>query len=138
MTVDRLLAEPPTRMASLSGYVDRPIADLAARFADPRIDGVLSAAIRAALCDRGIALTAVRAENAVWLSSGTVRMTVRWHAIDPDGHSVQGVATISLLVVQSGDDAITELLVSVPVTDDSAAITTAVTRRIIDELSRRL
>jgi len=138
MTVDQLLAEPSTRTASLSGYVDRPIADLVARFADPRIDGVISAAIRVALGDSGAALIAARADTAVWVSSGTVRTTVRWHAIDQDGHPVEGAATISLLVVQSGDDAITELLVSVPVTDETAGITTAVTRRIIDELAQRL
>lgn len=125
------------RAASLSAYVDRPIADVFAYFADPDIDGLLAAAVRVAL-GADDELVSIHASPTLWVTSGNLRVPVTWQVRGADGGITEGTATISLLVVQSGHDAITELLVSLPVRDDSLVATTNATRSVLDELIRRL
>ncbi len=126
------------RSASLSAYVDLALEDVVARFADPAIDDLLTSAIRTALgLDAHEELWA-HAETCLWVSSGNVRVAVAWRARRPKGPVTEGTATISLLVVQSGHDAITELLVSLPVHGDTAGIATEAAHHILDEVTRRL
>lgn len=131
--------EMAIRTASVSAYVDLPIAEVFGRFSDPAIDGLLMSAMRASLAagDDGEVLS-VHAWPTVWVSTGNVRVVVTWRIREVDGHVAEGTATISLLMVQSGHDAITELLVTLAVTDDDAASTTAALHRILDELTLRL
>lgn len=131
-------ASSQDRSASLSAYVDLAIEDVVARFADPAIDELLTSTIRSALGLDADGILSAHAESCLWVSSGNVRVTVTWRVQGPDGQPNEGTATISLLVVQSGHDAITELLVSLPVQDDSAGIATEAAHRILDELTRRL
>jgi hypothetical protein len=126
------------RNASLSAYVDLPIADVVARFADSAIDDLLTSAIRTALGLDADGELWAHAETCLWVSSGNARVAVTWSAQAQDGQVNEGTATISLLVVQSGYDAITELLVSLPVNSDTATLATEAAHRILDEVTRRL
>lgn len=115
------------------------MAEVFARFSDPTIDGLLMSAMRASLgADIGGEVLSVHAWPTVWVSTGNVRVDVTWRTRGGDGQVGAGAATIALLMVQSGHDAITELLVTLPVTDDEAASTTTMLHRILDELTRRL
>ncbi len=128
------------RTASVSAYVDLPIAEVVARFSDPGIDGLLMSAMRAALGGEGPGeVLSVHAWPTIWVSTGNVRVVVTWRARGAAGHVTERNATIALLMVQSGHDAITELLVTLPVTDDDEALSaTAALHRILDELTHRL
>lgn len=126
------------RSASVSAYVDLPITEVVAHFTDPGIDGLLASAIRAALGVTGEALVSAHADASVWVSSGNVHLSVTWRFRGPDGQANDGTAMVSLLVVQSGHDAITELLVTLPVSEERSASITDATHRILDEFTRRL
>lgn len=129
--------ESEARTASVSAYVDLPLADVFARFSDPGIDGLLMAALRRSLTGLGEVLS-VHAWPTVWVATGTVRVQVTWRIRGADARVREGTATISLLMVQSGHDAITELLVTLPVGDDEVAVSTDTTHRVLDELTRSL
>lgn len=127
------------RTASVSAYVDLPLAEVFARFSDPCIDGLLMSAMRASLVTTGGGeVLSVHVWPTVWVSTGNVRVEVTWRIRGADGQVGEGTATISLLLVQGGHDAITELLVALPVTDDDVASDTAALHHILDELTRRL
>lgn len=127
------------RTASVSAYVDLPMAEVFARFSDPGIDGLLGSAMRSSLARAGgEELVSIHAWPTVWVSTGTVRVPVAWRLRSPDGSVRDGSATISLLMVQSGHDAITELLVTLPVDRYGGSEATEATHRILDELTRRL
>lgn len=128
-------AEP--RTASVSAYVDLPLTEVFARFSDPGIDGLLAAALRRSLGGLGEVLS-VHAWPTLWVATGTVRVQVTWRIRGVDARVREGTVTISLLLVQSGHDAITELLVTLPVDDDDAAVFTDTAHRVLDELTRCL
>jgi len=132
------------RTTSVSAYVDLPIAEVFARFSDPGIDGLLGAAMRSTLASSGEGeLLSIHAWPTVWVATGTVRVPITWRLRSSDGHVYEGSATICLLMVQSGQDAITELLVTLPVDGEGpeaveVSAATDATHRILDELTRRL
>lgn len=125
------------RTASVSAYVDLPLADVFARFSDPGIDGLLMATLRRGLAGVGEVLS-VHAWPTVWVATGNVRVQVTWRIRGVDARVREGTATVSLLMVQSGHDAITELLVTLPVDDDDVPASTEATHRFLDELTRCL
>ncbi len=133
------MSEPSVRTASVSAYVNLPIAEVFTRFSDPGIDGLLGSVMRGSLASAGNGeLLSIHAWPTVWVSTGTVRVPVTWRLRSPGGRVHEGSATISLLMVQSGHDAITELLVTLPVDSDDRPGATEATRQILDELTRRL
>ena len=125
----------------LSAYVDLPLSAVLERFAGPEIDDLLTAAMRSALGARDDTTVRLHAGTPVWESDTNVRVPVTWGTGGPPNPVREGTATVSLLVVQSGRHAITELLVVLPVPDDhavAAAAAAATTHRILDELTCRL
>ncbi|MFZ6004008.1 MAG: hypothetical protein ACOYXM_08755 [Actinomycetota bacterium] len=122
--------------AALSAYIDLSMDDVVSFFTDPGADAVLAATIQDVLAAAD-ELVSVHAEPTLWASSGNLRVAVCWRVRGPSGDVRDGTATISLLVVQSGDDPITELLVSLPVQHERE-LTTATVRRILDGLTSRL
>lgn len=132
------IQEATDRTASVSAYVDLPLADVFARFSDPGIDGLFMSAMRTSLGTDGGQVLSVHTWPTVWVSTGSARVVVTWRIRETDGHVREGSATIALLTVQSGNEAITELLVTLPVSGDEAESTTQTVHRALDELTRRL
>lgn len=128
--------ESPEASAALSAYIDLAMTDVVSFFTDPGADAVLAATIQDVLAPAD-ELVSVHAEPTLWASSGNLRVAVDWRIRAPSGEVRDGKATISLLVVQSGDDPVTELLVSLPVHHERE-LTTAAVRRILDGLTDRL
>ena len=126
---------PPTRPALLCAYVDLSLGDLLERFADPSIDGLLASAIHSALGGRPDQHVSAHASAPYRVSARNARIPVAWYATDGRGREREGAVTVSLLGVQSGDDPVTELLVTVPVRDASAGEVTAAVHRVLDELA---
>jgi hypothetical protein len=136
-----MAGEPATpiheRTVSVSAYVERPLAEVLARFADPDIDDILSAALQAG--HEGIDVIDLRAHasSPVWQSACTARVPITWSTAGP-AESKDGEATLSLLMVQSGHDAITELLLAFALPDDQVASATRFVHRALDDLTGRL
>lgn len=122
------------RTIRLSSYVDRPLGSLVQVLAGPRVDELLAAS--AARAGRAAELPRVEAhaEEAEWVSSTHARIRVHWSVADPV-RPLAGSAVISLLVVQSGEHAVTELLVATPVGPDVALAAGSLLRHVMDELA---
>lgn len=122
------------RTIRLSSYVDRPLASLVHALAGPKVDELLAAS--AARAGRATDIPRVRAhaEAAEWISSTHARIPVRWSVADPV-QPLDGSAVISLLVVQSGEQAVTELLVTTPVGPELAPAAGSLLRHVMDELA---
>jgi len=134
-------AESPSaddRVIHLSAYVQRPLHSVLEAFAAERIDDLLDLAVQAALAERGGDLVSAHASTPVWVSSSHARVPVTWSSARRDGEVIEGTAELSLLMVQSGQDAITELLVALPVGESSASAASLVMHRVLDELTARL
>ena len=78
------------------------------------------------------------ATDPVWVSASHARLPVTWSVTGASGSVTEGAATISLLMVQSGHDAITELLVIVPTPDVRTGRSNAVLHEVLYELAIRL
>lgn len=125
------------RTVRLSAYVDRPLGSLVQALAGPRVDDLLAAS--AARAGRRVDAPRVRAHAAdpEWVSGTHARIPVVWAVSDPSD-PLEGSAVISLLVVQSGERAVTELLVSTPVAVELAAMAGSLLRHVMDELAEEL
>jgi hypothetical protein len=122
---------------TVSGYVHAPFEEVMAELRGPRSREVLRTAIAAGL---GFASDVVDVEiSAVErYAGGAARIELSWHGDDGAGRVRGGRVTVTVLVVQSGDDAVTELLVRTLVDTAAAAEAAAAIRRCLDELSERL
>ncbi|MET0729001.1 MAG: hypothetical protein ABWZ76_11960 [Acidimicrobiales bacterium] len=120
----------------LCANVDRPLAALHDLFASPAVEGLLESSLRNGI-EADVSAVRVRVSEPVWISDCNVRMTVAWTATPVRGRERVGEAGLSLLVVQSGHEAITELLVTMPL-EDAHAAHTDLTRLTLDDLVRRL
>jgi hypothetical protein len=116
----------------VSAYVDLPLDAVLERL----VDDLLNTAVVAALGTEGVVVDA-RVRAPVWVSSGHVRVPVTWSLAASAGSASDGAATISLLVVQSGGDAITELLVTLPAPAAGERASTAL-HQVLHELTTRL
>jgi len=126
-------------IASVSAYVNCPIVDVVAQFSDAGIDGLLMSTMRDGLATAGLGeVLSVHAWPTVWVATGTVRVNVTWRVRDVDGRATDGGATISLLMVQSGREPITELLAKVTVGDGDLRVTTDAMHGVLEELTRRI
>lgn len=124
------------RTMRLDAYVDLALVDVIERFARPDIDDVLATTMSAAL--EGRERVVVRTSPPERLTANAARIAVDWQPVDPAGRTRAGTASIQLLVVQSGKNPITELLVTLIVTDDDARPIAHATRRFLDRLTERL
>ena len=126
-----------TRTLHLCGYVNLSLEDVLGLFARPDMEELLASSLRKAMGSAGERMS-LRASGAEQLSDATARLFVDWRTTDRDGRAYEGSATISLLVVQTGVDPITELLVALPVDEEVAPWVAAATRRFLDEVITRL
>lgn len=122
----------------VSAYVDLALDAVFDRLASPSGAELLAAAIRAALGDEGDVTVQAVATDPVWVSASHARLPVTWSVTGASGSVTEGAATISLLMVQSGHDAITELLVIVPTPDVRTGRSNAVLHEVLYELAIRL
>lgn len=140
MPIDSPAADPSTSSLAtpvlhVSAYVDRPLGVVLAGFAPPAADRLLSAAFGAAVDDVEVEATV---SEPVWVSRSHVRVPVAWRLSRAAAAVSTGAATISLLVVQSGEDAITELLLVAPVPPHGELRSAAELHLVLDELARHL
>lgn len=133
--------EPATsiheRTVSISAYVERPLAEVLARFASPDIDEILSAALQAAQDGPDVIDLRAHAASPVWQSACRARVPITWSTAGPS-EVKDGDATLSLLMVQSGHDAITELLLAFALPDEQVPSATRIVHRALDDLTGRL
>lgn len=120
----------------VSAYVDLALGTVFERLAPPGGAELLVAAIQAALGNEGD--VTVEAAAPVWVSDCHARIPVTWSVTEPPGSVTEGAATISLLMVRSGHDAITELLAAVPTPDVRTGRSNAVLHEVLNELAIRL
>jgi hypothetical protein len=145
MAVDSPTTDPSTSSLAtpvlhVSAYVDLPLATVLDRLAPSAADRLLSAAFRAAiggLPDLDLDVDARSAEP-VWVSCSHVRVPITWRISRPTAPVSTGAATISLLVVQSGEEAITELLAVVPIPPEGELRSTAELHKVLDQVARHL
>jgi hypothetical protein len=125
------------RTVSVSAYVERPLAEVLARFAAPDIDELLTAALQGAQDGPDVIDLRAHAARPVWQSACTARVPITWSNADGPGFKV-GDAMLSLLMVQSGHDAITELLLAFALPDEQVPSATRIVHRALDDLTGRL
>lgn len=126
------------RVLHVSAYVDLPLEEVLGQLAPPDVDDLLAAAIRTALGKAEETTVGAWAGAPTWVSSRHVRVPVRWCIDRAARFEAAGAATISLLVVQSGDGAITELLVTVPAPDADDGRAVDVLHQVLHELTTRM
>ncbi|MDP1803693.1 MAG: hypothetical protein Q8K72_00865 [Acidimicrobiales bacterium] len=124
------------RDVRLTAYVERPIGALVAALTGPGVDDLLVASAAAAGRLDGTPRVKAHAGDVAWVSGTHARIPVTW-SVDGDD-ALAGTAVIALLVVQSGQQAITELLVTAAVASDLAALAGTLLRHVVDELSGTL
>jgi hypothetical protein len=125
------------RTIHLSAYVERGIDELIDTFAGDEVNELLGEVSVAALGSSGGAV-AVRASSPQPVSNGTARIAVEWEAVGAGGTRVAGSGCISLLVVQSGREPVTELRVSRPGPEETSSAVAPVVRHFRDDLAERL
>ncbi len=128
------------RGVHVSAYVDLALGAVFDRLAPPKGAELLEAAIRAGFEDEGEGELTVEvvAADPVWVSDSHARLSVTWSVAASSGSLTKGAATIALLMVQSGRDAITELLVVVPTQEFRTDRFNAVLHTVLYELAIRL
>lgn len=127
--------EPST--VRLCDYLELAWHDVVVRLSSPTIDTVLSGALRDALeVDDGE--VSVHASPPELVVGGSARVHLAWRASTSTGRAAEGTATIVVLPVQTGHDALTELLVEVRPAGTMADRAAAVTHRFLEALVDRL
>jgi len=126
------------RVLHVSAYVDLSLDVVLERFAPPEVDELLAAAVRAGLGESDETTVGAWAGAPTWVSACHVRVPVRWCIDRATRFEAAGAATISLLVVRSGEHAVTELLVTVPAPDGDEGRAAAVLHEVLHELTSRM
>ena len=125
------------RPMSVPGYVEVAFEDVLDAFAQAdTIAELLDAAVVGAFPPGSI--VRLRASAPEHLTKWSARVKLAWHFVDPRGHGFDGDATIQVLVLQSGNEPLTELLLTVTVDDQYATALADAVHRFLDELVRRL
>lgn len=137
-TEGRALMSLTGRVLHVSAYVDLSLDVVLEHFAPPEVDELLAAAVRSGLGESDGTTVGAWAGAPTWVSAGHVRVPVRWCIDRAARFEAVGAATVSLLVVQTGEDAITELLVTVPAPDGDEGRALAVLHEILHELTSLL
>ena len=121
----------------VSAYVDLPLTRALEQLGHSSAAGLLSAAFRTAIGGVGEVDIDARTDEPAWVSCSHVRVPLSWRITRPSEVST-GSGTISLLVVQSGDAAITELLAVIPIPPEGELRTTAELHKVLDQVARHL
>jgi hypothetical protein len=116
----------------VSAYIDRPLDEVVGRFAEPGIDGLLNDAATRAL--NGRLEAHLHAGEPIWESAVHVLVPLHWTVTGPR-RSDTGSGAVSLLVVRSGRQAVTELLADLPATEENRRAVAHVTRHVLDEVA---
>jgi hypothetical protein len=127
-----------TPVLHVSAYVDLPLTRVLDQLVQSSVDGLLSAAFRAAIGGVGDVDIDARTDEPVWVSGSHVRVPMSWRISRPPAVVSTGAGTISLLVVQSGAEAITELLAVVPIPSEGELRSTAELHKVLDQVARHL
>jgi len=120
----------------LSAYVELPLDEVLARFTEAHLSDLLTSASAHALGDHVTAR--LDASEPRWESAHHVVVPFGWTVTGRSGRSASGTARLSLLVVRSGRDAVTELLVDLPVTDTTRRAVSAAARHALDEVTAQI
>jgi hypothetical protein len=120
----------------LAAYIDLPLREVLDRFSSDEVDELLSSAATSAMEGRGV--VRMHASPPVWESASNVRIHLSWTTTGRSGRSLEDSGEISLLVVQSGREAITELLAVLPVTEETRRDVATTARHVLDELTVRV
>lgn len=125
------------RTMRLADYVERGLAEVVAAFERPDVDEVLGSAMRAALAltDEPIA---VRTTEPVFVAAGSAWVSVTWAYVDSVGSEHEASASLRMLVIQSGREPMTELLVTMTVDQARAAEIATVVHGLLDHFTRYL
>ena len=121
----------------VAAYADLSLADLLEHFARPDVDELLRRSIQTAAAHDGDRVL-LRASSPEPLTDRSARVQLQWHAAGPSGWVREGVATLHLLVVRSGNLPKTELLLTLTVPDEVAHEVSDTLHRFLDELTQRL
>jgi hypothetical protein len=123
--------ETGNRALGVCGYVERPFPEVVDAFASPATTARIAAALGAMLDSEDLV---VDLRGPVVVSARAARVYLTWDRPDRDGP--RGEATLSVLAVRSGREALTELLLSVPA--DSEAAESSGAREFLDRLAAAL
>ena len=118
-------------------YVNVSLFDVLDLLAQPGSEELLGAALRRAVGSAGEGLD-LQASIAEQLSDTSARLFLEWRGTDRDGRELEGSARISLIVVQSGSEPITEVLAALQVDEDVATWVAAAARRFLGEVTAQL
>jgi hypothetical protein len=131
--------EPSTsqRPMSVSGYVDAPFEAVMRELSGPRARSVLRSAIATGLAfEEDQIEVEVRAPEVH--AGGSAHVDLTWRGDDGQGRVRGGSATVTVLFVQSGEQAVTELLVRTLVNPSTARGSAAAIHHCLDELAALL
>jgi hypothetical protein len=121
----------------LSDYVALSLADILEVFDRGEMEGIIASSVVAALGEGAPELVVATADPEV-VSGIAARVNVLW-SLEGDGQDGDaGSAVVTLLVVQSGDEPLTELLLTLPQTGGPVELPPGTLRRLLDEVTRRL
>ncbi len=134
----RTISSLTDRVLHVSAYVDLPLEAVLGQLAPPDVEDLLAAAIRAGLGEAEETAVGAWVGAPTWVSSRHARVPVRWRIDGAARFEAVGAATISLLVVQTGEGAITELLVTVPAPDTDEGRAVNVLHQVLHELTTRM
>jgi hypothetical protein len=125
------------RTVSVPGYVEIAFDDVIRAFAhEVMIAELLDAATVDAFPPGSIVRLQSSSPEVLTRSSARVRLA--WEFIDPRSRPFTGDATIQLLVLQSGNEPLTELLVTTTIDDQYAHGVATAVHRFMDGLVTRL
>lgn len=126
------------RMVRLSGYLELRMEDaIGACEPGGGIEELLERAFALALPLEGPVVT-VEVLRPTWVSGDNASIPLSWR-VHRDGALVAlGTAALSVLRVQSGHDPLTELLLSVDISEPAVATVAPVLRRVLDDVSNEL
>lgn len=120
----------------LTAYVDRPFLAVLEQFRNNRTDQLLTATGCAAIGGGG--RVQAQADPPIVESSGHALVPLTWTLVWQNGHVERGAGTLSILVVRTGAQPVTELLIAVPFTEATRAKVIDVSRKLLDLLAARL
>lgn len=125
------------RSVSVTGYVDMALDDVIRSFSDVDASERL---LETAMAAAGSALPGLRLQASApeQIAATSARIRVVWHLTGPGGAGQDGTASIDLLVLQSGHEPLTELLVTLVVDEARARGVAEALHRFLDELTTRL
>jgi hypothetical protein len=125
-----------TRPMRVCGYIDRALPDLMAALASDGIEDTLARALAEAVAV-DIDHVTVTTTQPVAISASTAEVTATWE-VSFSRSRRQGSAKVDLLMVQSGHEPVTEVLVTMSVIDGEAEAAASATHRFLDQLTLSL